>query len=206
MSMSNPERPFTLHTEGAGDAARDAARLMTGGWWLFAVAGVAWMLIAALVLRFDVASIATVGGLLGVVFLLSGADEAFIAAVRPSGRWVHVLLSVAFVAGATWCFIRPIESFWALAAVFGLLLILRGSVQIIASTMSRIVNPIWGLGLVVGILETLLGFWASQQLYPAQAALVLVWVGFYAMFRGFSEIVLAFEMRSISKELDRPRS
>jgi uncharacterized membrane protein HdeD (DUF308 family) len=118
---------------------------------------------------------------------------------------VHVLLSAAFVAGAMWCFIRPIEAFWALAAVFGLLLILRGSVEIIASTMSRIVNPIWGLGLVVGILEILLGFWASQQFFPAQAALVLVWVGFYAMFRGISEIVLAFEIRSISKELDRDR-
>jgi uncharacterized membrane protein HdeD (DUF308 family) len=57
-------------------------------------------------------------------------------------------------------------------------------------------NPIWGLGLVTGILEILLGFWASQQLFPARAALVLLWVGFFAIFRGIQAIVLGFEIRS----------
>ena len=54
----------------------------------------------------------------------------------------------------------------------------------------------WWLGLVVGILLILLGFWASQQMFPARAALLLLWVGFFALFRGISEIVIAFELRS----------
>lgn len=29
--------------------------------------------------------------------------------------------------------------------------------------MTHALNPIWGLGLLVGILEILLGFWASEQ-------------------------------------------
>lgn len=45
------------------------------------------------------------------------------------------------------------------------------------------------------ILEILLGFWASQQMFPARAALLL-WVGFFALFRGISEIAVAFELRS----------
>ncbi len=53
-------------------------------------------------------------------------------------------------------------------------------------------GPLWGLGLSVGILEILLGFWASQQYYAARAALILIWVGFMALFRGIGEIVLAF--------------
>ena len=53
----------------------------------------------------------------------------------------------------------------------------------------------WWLGLVVGILEIFLGFWASQQYRPVQGALLLIWVGFFALFRGISEIVIAFELR-----------
>jgi uncharacterized membrane protein HdeD (DUF308 family) len=49
---------------------------------------------------------------------------------------------------------------------------------------------------VAGILELVLGFWASQQLFPARGLLLLLWVGFFALFRGISEIVTAFELRS----------
>ena len=49
--------------------------------------------------------------------------------------------------------------------------------------------------MAVGILEILLGFWASQQYYAPRATLILVWVGFMALFRGIGEIVFAFELR-----------
>jgi uncharacterized membrane protein HdeD (DUF308 family) len=58
------------------------------------------------------------------------------------------------------------------------------------------VNSAWWLGLVAGILEILLGFWASQQYLSVKGALLLVWVGLFALFRGISEIVIAFEVRS----------
>jgi len=45
------------------------------------------------------------------------------------------------------------------------------------------------------LLELGLGFWAAQQYFPARAVLMLLWVGFYAMFRGISAIVFAFEVR-----------
>jgi uncharacterized membrane protein HdeD (DUF308 family) len=206
MSMSDIERRSTLETQRIGDEMRDAVKRWTDKWWIFAVVGVAWLLVALLVLRFDTASLATVGALLGAVFLLTGLDEFFIAYVRPPWRWAHFLLGVAFVAGAVWCLVRPVEAFWALAAVFGLLLILRGSLDLVASTISRLVNPLWGLGLLLGILEILLGFWASQQFVAAQAALVLLWVGFFAMMRGISAIVLAFEIRSIPKMFEHDRA
>jgi hypothetical protein len=37
--------------------------------------------------------------------------------------------------------------------------------------------------------------------FAPRAALILIWVGFAAMFRGFTEIFLAFELRMRSKEL-----
>lgn len=46
-------------------------------------------------------------------------------------------------------------------------------------------------------LASILGFWASQQFFPARAALILIWVGLMALFRGISEIVLAFQVRRL---------
>ena len=44
-------------------------------------------------------------------------------------------------------------------------------------------------------LEILIGFRASQQALPARAVLLIIRVGLFAMFRGFTDIVLAFELK-----------
>jgi uncharacterized membrane protein HdeD (DUF308 family) len=167
-----------------------------GPWWLFLVTGIAWLIISVAVLRFTTTSIVTVGVLLGVLFLLAAFNEFMISAVRHTWRWAHILLGILFVLGAIWAFARPVNAFWSIASVLGLLLIFKGTLDIIGAVMTKDVNSSWWLGLVVGILELVLGFWASQQLFPARGALLLFWVGFFALFRGISEIVIAFEVRS----------
>jgi uncharacterized membrane protein HdeD (DUF308 family) len=176
---------------------------ITGVWWLFLITGIAWLIIALIVLRFDTTSIATVGGLLGVVFLIAGLNEGMIAVVRPSWKWAHVALGILYVVGAILAFASPGDAFWALASILGFLLVLKGSLDTVASAMTKDVNEFWWLGLVTGILELLLGFWASQQLFPARAALILIWVGFLALFRGISEIALAFQIRRVQKVVTR---
>jgi uncharacterized membrane protein HdeD (DUF308 family) len=175
---------------------RAALWRLAGPWWLFLLTGIAWLIISWVVLRFTPASITTVGVLLGVLFLLAAGNEFVIAAVRPSWRWAHILLGVLFVVGAIWAFARPFNAFWSLASVLGLLLIFKGTLDLINAVVTKDVNSAWWLGLVAGILELVLGFWASQQAFPARGALLLLWVGFFALFRGISEIVIAFEVRS----------
>jgi len=174
---------------------------ITGVWWLFLITGIAWLIIALIVLRFDTTSIATVGALLGIVFLVAGLNEWMIAIVRPSWKWAHIALGILFVIGGFTAFARPYNAFWALASLLGFLLVLKGSLDVIVSAMTKDVNEFWWLGLVAGILELLLGFWASQQFFPARATLILIWVGFAAMFRGITEIALAFHIRRLSKAL-----
>jgi uncharacterized membrane protein HdeD (DUF308 family) len=176
--------------------AREAVKDVTDKWWLFLVAGLAWFVISLLVLRMNLTSVAAVGVLLGIVFLVSGAEEVLVASVRTSWAWARYLLAACFFVGAVWCFIRPFGAFWSLAAALGFLLVFKGTLDIIESVSTQAVNPVWWLGLVAGILELGLGFWASQQYFPARAALLLLWVGLYALLRGISEIVLAFQVRS----------
>ena len=174
---------------------RAALWRLAGPWWLFLLTGIAWLIIAWAALRFTPASVATVGVLLGVLFLFAMIDEFVLASVRFSWRWLHVVMGVIFAFGAGWSFARPYDAFWTLASILGLLLIFRGTLDIITSIDAREVNSVWWLGLVAGILEVLLGFWASQQFYSVRGALLLVWVGLFAVFRGISEIVVAFEVR-----------
>ena len=169
-------------------------------WWLFLITGLAWLLVAVLVLRFNITSIATVGVLVGVMFLGAAINE-FMASATVSGgwRWVHVFLGVIFVLGSLWGFITPINTFFALASVLGFILVLMGTMYIVSAVLSREENPLWWLGLTAGILMVLLAIWVSQQFYPARAELILLWVGFMAIFRGIGEIVMAFHLHHVKK-------
>jgi uncharacterized membrane protein HdeD (DUF308 family) len=184
-------------SEGTAIRSRTRAALwrLAGPWWVFLLTGIAWLVLSWVSLRFNPASVPTIGVLLGVLFLFAMVDEFFIASVRAGWRWLHVIMGIIFAFGAGWSFAQPYGAFWTLASILGLLLIFRGTLDIITSTSSREVNSIWWLGLVAGFLEILLGFWASGQYLAVRGVLLLVWVGLFALFRGISEIVLAFELR-----------
>ena len=179
---------------------RESARY----WWVFLIAGFAWLLIAWMVLRADATSIVTVGVLLGVVFLMAGINELGMASI-VSGGWKiwHYIMAFIFLLGGLWGFIRPVNTFFALASVLGLILIFYGTFEIFASFASRQSNPYWWVGLVTGILLILLAFWVSgsDRVYALaqRTFLLLFWVGFFALFKGISQIMLAFGIRHAGK-------
>ena len=161
---------MSVTDEGTAIRSRTRAGLarLAGPWWIFLLTGIAWLILSWIALRFAPASIPTVGILLGFLFLAAMVNEFFIASVVPGWRWLHVLMGIIFAFGAGWSFVQPYNAFWALASILGLLLVFRGTLDIITSVSTRDVNSTWWLGLLVGILEILLGFWASQQYRPVQ--------------------------------------
>lgn len=172
---------------------------MAGPWWMFLATGLGWLLISLIVLRFRLSSVVAVGVLMGLVFLGGWLSELLIASIRVRWRWAHVLMAILFLFAACWSFASPFGAFWALAMIFGLLLIVRGSFDMATSISTREINPAWWLGMIAGVLEILLGFWVSQQEFPARALLLILWVGFFALFRGFSDILLSFELRGLER-------
>ena len=173
----------------------------TGIWWVFLIVGIAWLLVALVLFRFDLTSVAAVGVLLGVLFFGVGLNEFALMAYHRDWRWFHALLGVLFVIGGFWAILRPVGTAIELASIFGFLMIFKGSFDLIASVMSRDLSELWWLGVVVGILEILLGFWASQSYVAPVLGLIILWAGFMAIFRGISEIVMAFSLRRVRKEL-----
>jgi uncharacterized membrane protein HdeD (DUF308 family) len=174
-------------------------------WLVFLVSGIVWLLIAWLVLRLNATSITTVGVLLGVVFLIVGINEVGMASLAPGGWKIwHYVMAVIFLLGGLWGFIRPVNTFFALASVLGLVLVFYGAFEVVLGVASQEVNPYWWLQLITGLLLILLAFWVSGSdrvfALAQRTYLILFWVGFLALFRGFSQIMLAFSVRHAGQE------
>jgi uncharacterized membrane protein HdeD (DUF308 family) len=170
---------------------------------------VAWLIVAWLVLRLNQTSVTTVGVLIGIVLIAAGVNEAAVAAFVPGGWKVwHIIMAVIFLLGGLWGLIRPVNTFFALASVLGLVFILYGSFEIARSIASRAVNPFWWINLIAGVLLILLAFWVSgsDRVYALRerAYLILFFVGFMALFKGISQILFAFGIRHACRHLDDP--
>jgi uncharacterized membrane protein HdeD (DUF308 family) len=138
--------------------------------------------------------------LLGAVFVAAGISEVAVGSMVGGGwKVLHYINAGILLLGGLWAFIRPINTFFALVSVLGLILLLEGAFEIIRSVSSRGDNPMWWIGLVAGILLILLAFWVSgsDRVFNlhARAYLVLFWVGLMALIRGIMAIVLAFMIR-----------
>jgi uncharacterized membrane protein HdeD (DUF308 family) len=90
----------------------------TKNWWLLLVAGVAWIVIAVVILRFDYATVATIATLFGFFCFVAAANEVMVGAVSTTGwRILYWLLAALFVVVGVVAFIRPDNTFVGLAAV-----------------------------------------------------------------------------------------
>ena len=63
-------------------------------WWVELLAGVFWLVISVVVLKFDDASVTTVGILTGLMFLLFAGQESVLAAVDRRRQWLWAIFSV----------------------------------------------------------------------------------------------------------------
>jgi uncharacterized membrane protein HdeD (DUF308 family) len=180
---------------------RDKVREISGYWWVGLVAGITWLVISLVILQFDSASVTTVGVLVGLMFLLAGAQNVALTTLPVEHRWVPGLFSVLFLISAVICFIDPVSTFAGLADMLGFLFLLVGVWWMTQSFLERAVNPMWWLTLISGILMTGIAFWAAGQLFATKAYTLLVFAGIWALMQGTVDIVRAFEVRRLNKEV-----
>jgi uncharacterized membrane protein HdeD (DUF308 family) len=174
-------------------------------WWVPLVGAGAWVVIAWLVLRGDYKSLVAVGVLIGVAFVVAAVNEGAMAAA-VGGGWavLHVVLAVFFGLGAIWAFVRPVNTFFALASVLGLLLFFQGIITLARGIALNGETPHWWLDLVSGGLLILLAIWvsSSDRIWDlaGRASFILLWVAFMAIFRAISDVMLAFSLRRMRGE------
>ena len=116
----------------------------------------------------------------------------------------HIIMAEIFLLGGQWGPNRPVNTFFALASVLGLVLIYYGSFEVARAVASRAINPYWWTGLITGSLLILLAFWVSgsDRVYALRqrAYLILFWIGFMALLKGITQIMLPLGFAASAKK------
>lgn len=166
-------------------------------WWIWLVTGVAWILIALVILQFDRASITTVGVLIGLMFLFSGFEQFVVASMAEGMRWLWIVFGVLFVIAGVIALISPENTFAAMADILGFLFLLVGVFWTIQAFVDRGGNDLWWLGLISGIALVILAFWTAGQFFIERAYALLVFAGIWALFHGMTDFIRAFAVRRL---------
>lgn len=181
--------------------AREVAREAARWWWLFLLGGIAWLVFALIIFRFDVTSAASVAILFGIVAIVAGVDEFMAIGVSTTGwKIVHGILGVIFVIVGIFAFIEPGTTFEALAAVIGFFFLFKGIFDIAVAFATKDEYEMWWLQLVVGLIEIGLAFWVAGS-FRDKVILLLVYVGIVALSKGITDIMLAFKLRSLKERV-----
>lgn len=167
-------------------------------WWVELLIGVLWLVIAVVVLKFNHASVVTVGVLTGLMFLVFAAEEFALAAVDRGARWLWAIFGVLLTAAGIVCLIHPRHTFAGFADILGFVFLLIGILWMFQGFAERPFNDLWWLTLISGILMIVLAFWVSGQFFLERAFTLLVFAGIWAMMTGIIDIVRAFQMRRLA--------
>jgi uncharacterized membrane protein HdeD (DUF308 family) len=178
----------------------EVGRALTGLWWLWLFAGIAWVVIALIILQFDQASVTTVGVLIGIMFILSAFQQFAFGSL--AGGWLQLvmwLFAVLFLIAGIIALISPENTFAAIADTLGFLFLLVGTFWIIQAFGERDLNELWWFGLISGVAMIVLAFWTGGQFFIHRAYVLLVFAGIWAMFHGVNDIFRAFQIRELGK-------
>jgi uncharacterized membrane protein HdeD (DUF308 family) len=200
--MSNPAAGPHYETPPIAPGLRTTGREVTGYWWLGLATGIAWIVISVVILQFDQASITTVGILVGFMFAFAGAQSFLLAGLSDGAtRVVSVLFGLLLFVSAVICFISPENTFAGMADILGFLFLIVGLWWMVRAFLERVVNPLWWLTLISGILMTVLAFWTAGQFFIEKAYVLLVFAGIWALMEGITDIVRAFQLHQVREQL-----
>ncbi len=193
-------RSATEHLRGPGSrVAASVLAPLARFWWLELLLGVFWLIVAAVVLKFNHASVVTVGLLTGIMFLVFAAEEFVLAALdHGATRWLWVFFGILLTAGGIVSLIHPRETFAGFADVLGFVFLVIGVIWTIQAFAERAINELWWLTLIGGILLIVLAFWTSGVFFLERAYVLLVFAGIWALVKGVTDIVRAFEIRKLA--------
>ncbi|MFN8124923.1 MAG: DUF308 domain-containing protein [Candidatus Nanopelagicales bacterium] len=168
-------------------------------WWLWLITGIAWLIIALIVLQFDTASVKTVGLLVGLMFLFTGVQQFILATVVEGWKWVWFLFGVLFVLAGLWALFNPGETVAALADSLGFLFLLVAIFWAIEAFATKAENELWWLSLIAAILMMVIAFWVSGQFLVERVYTLLIFAGAWALMSGIVDIIKAFQIRRVGK-------
>jgi uncharacterized membrane protein HdeD (DUF308 family) len=179
-----------------GEGARwPVAPARRAGWPILLAVGVAWFVVAMVLLQFDFASTWAIAISAGLLLIAASFGELLNAVVAPGWRWTHVTVAAGFFVGGIIALVWEEPTFLVLARILAWLLLFKGCADFVLALGRRGEDTLWWLRLAVGALAIAIAFWAAASA-TRSAGLLMLWIGLLAVTKGITDIVLAFELRS----------
>lgn len=178
---------------------REAAGALSRLWWLSLVTGILWFFIAIVILQMNGASVATVGVIVGAMFLFTGLQQFVISTVVEGWKWLWIVFGVLFVLAGLWALFNPGATTAALADSLGFLFLLVAIFWVIEAFATRAENDLWWLGLISGLIMFVLAFWVAGQFMFEWVYILLVFAGIWAMLQGVTDVIRAFQLKRLGK-------
>jgi uncharacterized membrane protein HdeD (DUF308 family) len=181
---------------------RPFARLVERGtsrWWVPLLLGILWLIYAFIVLSFTYKTVWAVVVFAAVAFIFTGIGEFVLATIVESWQWLHALAGVLCIAAGILALVWPGQTFLVMAAIIGWFLLFRGTFNIVESLFIKDYVEQWWLMLITGILQVGIALWAVGYAGRSIAVLV-VWVGAWALTEGIMNIWAAFRIRSVNRQ------
>ena len=180
----------------------DEAEEVAKGWWLFLLSGLVSLVFGALILSIDW----TLNGLaafVGTLFIVEGAAIALTRPLDGGTRSTNFVVGLASAVAGIVLLAWPDRGLYTLAVFFGVWIVAQGVLHIVGAFVNRHA-PLWWLVLALGLIEVPIGIWALRR--PGLTLAVMITLaGVWAIVTGIWQCVIAFEVRSLPKRLNRLR-
>jgi uncharacterized membrane protein HdeD (DUF308 family) len=175
---------------------------LASNWWALALRGGVAILFGVLALARPGVTFAAIVVVLSAYLFVDGviAIMAAIRGIRAGDQWGWLMVSgiLGIVAG-TLALFNPLTGAVVLAWIIALWAIMHGIFEILAGVkLRKLIEGEWLL-IVAGVLALALGIYILMR-PSAGAALLVTWVGVYALVVGILTFMLAFRVRKWSRE------
>lgn len=178
-------------------ASMPGVSTLASNWWALALRGVVAILIGVIAFTLPTVTLTALVFLFGAYALVDGvlAIAAAIRGLREHERWGWMLLSgIAGIVVGLVAFFMPgigaltiiwLVAAWALAT---------GALEIGAGIrLRKLIEGEWML-ILAGVLSVILGVVIAMR-PDVGAAVIVTWIGIYALFAGIVTLALAFKIR-----------
>jgi uncharacterized membrane protein HdeD (DUF308 family) len=180
----------------------DEAEQVAKDWWLYLVSGLVSLVFGALILSVDW-SVDGLAAFVGTLFIIQGAAWAITRPLDGGTRSTNLVAGLLGIVAGIVLLAWPDRGLYTLGVFIGIWIVLSGLLHIVGAFVNRHV-PYWWLVLLLGVIEVPIGIWALRR--PGLTLAVIVTLaGAWAVVTGIWQIVIAFEVRSLPKRLNRPR-
>ena len=89
------------------EEVKDAVTDIAKWWWLWLVAGIAWIVVAMVILQLNASSVRTVGVIVGIMLFVAGLQYVLMAMLAEGWKWLWGIFGIVLVASGLTAMFNP---------------------------------------------------------------------------------------------------